>query len=253
MNMNMNNQGQHTEPPVVNSFMVTPLRISIRIFHICSGILGTILCLYATTLFVRYHRTGLVPPDDPHPITTTPWSILILASFGGLLCVSGMIGYRGAHNVDKRNTLFIGMIVLSIMMCLQGLLMTCIFVDAAWKQHLPDDPSGFWTLFSEWIVAHEKMAKIACIGLLCTESMALAWMMWLYSIYQSAYEEWLFDVEDQQERARRMFGEAAEHAYDAGVSSGWSNRAKSKYGMESGQLREETRAVRDIVTPLLPS
>lgn len=249
----MNSQGQYNEPPVANSFMVTPLRISIRIFHICSGILGTILCLYATTLFVRYHRTGLVPPDDPHPITTTPWSIIILASLGGLLCVSGMIGYRGAHNVDKRNTLFIGMIVLSIMMCLQGLLMTCIFIDAAWKQHLPDDPSGFWTLFSEWIVAHEKMAKIACIGLLCTESMALAWMMWLYSIYQSAYEEWLFDVEDQQERARRMFGEAAEHAYDAGVSSGWSDRAKSKYGMESGQLREETRAVRDIVTPLLPS
>ena len=147
---------------------------------------------------------------------------------------------------------FSSIAILKTKVCVQSTLSILIFSkDAAWKHHLPEDPSGFWTLFSEFLSRHEREAELACSALLCMELVGLSLVLWLRSMYQEAYEEWVCDIEEQRERERRVLGDAAQHSYEGGVASVWNARARSKYGMESGRLREETDMMQSVVTPLL--
>lgn len=230
--------------------VMTPLKTSLYIFHASVGLFGLMMAMYAGILFVRYHRTGLI--DDTPAI---PWSLYVMASIGGLMILSAVTGCAGtAAGVTRRGIRSISMhiAVLVVTICAQSIVSILIFSkDAEWKHHLPEDPSGFWTLFSEFLSRHEQQAALACIGLLCMELFGLALVLWLRSLYQEEYEDMMYDLEEQQDRERRALGDAAQHSYEGGVASVWNARARSKYGIESGRLQQETDMMQSIVTPLL--
>lgn len=241
---------QQTRPHAV--VVASPVKGSIRLFHSAIGMLGMVMMIYATVLFVSYHRTGLI---DQKP--AVPWSLGLMGGIGMFMfgsAVAGCIATRTSYVAARRGIqlLTVSVVLLVSTICIQSAMVIFIFSkDAEWKHNLPDDPSGFWILFSEFLSTHQKVAKLTSAALLCTEFLGLALTLWLRSLYQEAYDEWLFDVEDQREQERRALGDAAQHAYEGGVPSVWNTRARTKYGMHSGRLREETQIVHTVVTPLL--
>lgn len=230
--------------------VVAPLKTSLHVFHGFVGLFGVMISVYAGFLFVRYHRTGLI---DDHP--AVPWSLYLMGSIGGLMVLSAATGCAGtASAVTRRGirTMSAHVAILVTTVCVQSTVSVLVFSrDAEWKHHLPEDPSGFWVLFSEFLSRHEREAKLACVGMLCMELLGLSLFLWLRSMYLEAYEEWLFDVEEQRERDRRVLGDAAQQAYEGGAPSVWNSRMRSKYGMQSGRLKEETDMMHSVVTPLL--
>lgn len=233
-----------------NAFAVSPLKGSLNVFHGSTGIVGASIAAYATILFIHYHRTGYVPPEEEHH-KDIAWSLYILAGFGGIMCVGALIGHLAVRR-DSIRLVAVSIISLIGMMLIQSILILFLFTDVfSWKHSLPEDPSGWWTVFSEYISTHQKIAKLVCIALLCIEFLGLLLTFWLQSIYQHAYEEWLMGVEERQQEVKRMLDSAAQQSYGSGVHSGWNDRARAKYGMDSSSLRQGTQAVQDTVSPLV--
>lgn len=231
--------------------VMSPLKASLRVFHGAVGLLGLTMGLYAILLFVRYHRTGLIG-EKP----SMPWSLYVMGGVGMAMVASAVSGFaaaaasaggrRGVHALSA------SVVLLVVTLCMQSTVIVFVFSrDGEWKHHLPEDPSGFWILFSEFLSRHEHQAMLACGGLLCMELLGLALTLWLRTIHQEAYHAWILDVEEQQERERRALGDAAQHAYQGGAESVWNARARTKYGMQSGRLKEETDIMHSVVAPLL--
>ena len=238
------------EERVLMMRVVSPLKTSLYVFNGSVGILGMMMAIYAGILFVTYHRTGLID-DAP----ARPWSLYVMGSIGGLMILTSVTGCAGTAARVTRGGIrtistHVGVLVVTI--CVQSIVSILIFSkDAEWKHHLPEDPSGFWTLFSEYLTRHEQQAKLACISLLCMELFGLSLVLWLRSLYEEVYQEMMYDVEEQRERERQVLGDAAQHSYEGGVASVWNARAHSKYGIESGRLRQEADMMQSVVTPLL--
>ena len=169
-----------------------------------------------------------------------------------LSAATGCAGTASAVTRRGIRTMSTHVAILVTTVCVQSTVSVLVFSrDAEWKHHLPEDPSGFWILFSEFLSRHEREAKLACVGMLCMELLGLSLFLWLRSMHLEAYEEWLFDVEEQRERDRRVLGDAAQRAYERGAPSVRNSRMRSKYGMQSGRLKEGTDMMQSVVTPLL--
>lgn len=243
---------------------VKPVKASLMVFHVALGVLGSLLVGWASVLWWQWHRTGL-KPDAPEAAVMAsdcsasasasavmaasgggdspwPWSIYVMGMFGGGMVVVALSGHVAVKK-DMRRGVYATIWLLIGLMVAEILCMLLIWTNNPWKEWLPGDPSGWWDLFSQYLETHERLAKLASLTLLCVECLALFLSMWLHSVYQSEYEEWLDGVEERRERTRRILDRAAEESYARGAASGWNARARDKYGMVSSKLLENTDAI----------
>lgn len=156
------------------------------------------------------------------------------------MCVQTTLGKK---NYQVRDVVLIG-ICISFLRPYNGMLMcVIIFVYILMHVSIAGDPSGWWNIVSQYIESHDRLVRMTCLIVIGVEFLALLLSFWLHSVYQAAYEDWLDDIEERQARAREILGRAAENAYARGTASAWNSRAKSKYGIESNRLQENTQAL----------
>lgn len=76
-----------------------------------------------------------------------------------------------------------------------------------------DDPSGRWQQLQGLIAGNPRAARLAAVGSLGAELLALAVACWLHAIYTAAYEAWLDDSEEQSERVREALARTVVQTY----------------------------------------
>ena len=132
--------------------------------------------------------------------------------------------------------------------CTQAGAMLLLLTDNAWRAQLPPDPSGCWPAAQAFIQANGQAVRVACLAAAGAELLALGAASWLHSIYVEAYEAWLDDTAERQERAAVALDRAAAAAYSGQGPGGgaWASRLQHKYGLSRGAVEANANAARQV-------
>jgi hypothetical protein len=270
--------------PRVTNPLAPLLRLLLRLFNVALAALGLLLIGAALWMGQSYHSGGDAPqPPSPEPsaqpaglalsaagaaaaaalaaaaggglawhdtaTASFPWFIYLVGCTGGYAFATALCGLAGVKR-DRRLQLGAYILLLALLVLGEAAAVLLLLTDNAWRARIPDDPSGRWRQAQQALADNPRTARLAAVGLLGAELLALAGACALQAINQQAYDAWMDDREEQAERAQAAMNAAVAQTY-GGMAGARSGRWK-RYGLEPSLIEATANAARQTTAVLQP-
>lgn len=267
--------------PRVTNPLAPLLRLLLRLFNVALAALGLLLIGAALWMGQGYrHGDDAPPPPGPGPdaspaafgaahaaaaalaavagggraghdpgVASFPWFIYLVGCVGAYAFATALCGLAGVKR-DRRLQLGAYILLLALLVLGEAAAVLLLLTDNAWRARIPDDPSGRWRQAQQALADNPRTARLAAVGVLGAELLALAAACALQAIYQQAYDAWMDDREEQAERAQAAMNAAVAQTY-GGMAGARSGRWK-RYGLEPSQIEATANAARQTTAVLQP-
>jgi hypothetical protein len=133
--------GEYTSTYGRRGRIASPIRAALRLLVAVQGALAIVLLSASAYMWVVWHRTGLLPPDDPHPepqppAASRPWFMQVCAASGALALLSAGAGLSGLR-AENRRRLVLHVLLLASLVLAEAVALLVMFTDNPWREKLP--------------------------------------------------------------------------------------------------------------------
>ncbi|KAH7576910.1 hypothetical protein JRO89_XS01G0174600 [Xanthoceras sorbifolium] len=133
------------------------------------GMVGIAMILYALWLIRVWERhMGHLPPSGDHPV---PWFIYTFLGLGVILCVITCSGHIAAETANGF-CLYIYMFFVFLLLMLEAGLTADVFLNPDWEEDFPEDPSGSFTQFKDFIRSNFEICKWIGLSIVCVQGLS---------------------------------------------------------------------------------
>lgn len=141
------------------------LQTTLKAVNSILGFAGMGIILYSLWLIRVWYRHGV--PDS----AASPWFMYTFLGLGISLCLITCSGFVAAETVND-HCLSCYMVVVFLLIMLEAGITADVFLNGNWEEDFPDDPSGKFDEFKDFVRSNFEMCK--WIGLSIVASQAIS-------------------------------------------------------------------------------
>ncbi|XP_044465382.1 tetraspanin-19-like [Mangifera indica] len=138
------------------------------------GMVGIAVVLYAMWLIWVWQKQMGESPFGDDTDGSAPWFIYTFLGLGVTLCVITCSGHIAAETVNSC-CLYLYMLFVILLLMLEAVVTADVFLNRDWEEDLPEDPSGSFTQFKDFIRSNFLFCK--WIGLSIVSVQGLSFLL----------------------------------------------------------------------------
>ena len=117
-----------------------PVRLMFLCLALMEAALSTAILFAGLYMWVKYHRTGLLPPEEPHKRSQfdlfDSWFISSSTIVGFIGLVAAVAGISGTRLEKRQRLLFFSYVIGLFFLC-ESISLLLLFSNLDWKEKLP--------------------------------------------------------------------------------------------------------------------
>ncbi|KAK0588962.1 hypothetical protein LWI29_007759 [Acer saccharum] len=154
------------------------------------GMVGIAMILYALWLIRVWEiHMGHFPPAGDHPV---PWFIYTFLGLGVILCVITCSGHIAAETANGC-CLYLYMFFVILLLMLEAGVTADVFFNPDWEEDFPEDPSGSFTQFKEFIRSNFETCKWIGLSIVSVQGVSFLLALMLKALGPHQY----YDSDDE--------------------------------------------------------
>ncbi|XP_059671046.1 tetraspanin-19-like [Cornus florida] len=129
--------------------MKSCIQSSLKLMNSIIAILGIVMILYSLCMIKVWQKDAEGSSVDHHN-STFPWFIHAFLGIGISLCASTCLGHFAA---DTANAYYLScyMLIIFSLLLIETAIVSDVFINSDWDKDLPDDPSGRFDNFKDFV------------------------------------------------------------------------------------------------------
>ncbi|XAR66449.1 hypothetical protein NMG60_11012686 [Bertholletia excelsa] len=139
------------------------LQASLNLVNMTIGAVGMALIIYSLWMITIWYRDTEASSSHPYFPASLPWVAQAFLATGIISCVITCLGHIVASTVQA-HCLCIYMVISSMLLLVETALMVDMFQNSNWEKDLPEDPTGRFDDFKDFVKSNIDFCK--WIGLL---------------------------------------------------------------------------------------
>ncbi|CAN8257511.1 unnamed protein product [Cochlearia groenlandica] len=166
----------------------------LKVVNSLIGMVGISMILYAVWLIRQWQeQTGYLPFSTAHP---SPWFIYAFLSLGAILFVVTCAGHIAAETIHGF-CLYFYMAFIVLLVMVEGGVVVDIFLNPDWKKDFPEDPSGAFRQFSNFIESNFKICRWIGLSIVSVQGVSVLLAMLLKALGPHSRRRHYDDSDDE--------------------------------------------------------
>lgn len=151
------------------------------------GMFGIAMIIYGLWMIRAWHRHM---DDSDYP---TPWFIYTMLGLGATLCVITISGHIAAETANGC-CLYCYLLFIFLLLMVEGAVTMDVFLNRNWEEDFPEDPSGNFHEFRDFIKENFDICKWVGLSILAVQGLSLFLALILKAL--GPYREINYDSDD---------------------------------------------------------
>ncbi|KAM1189585.1 hypothetical protein ACFX2J_025243 [Malus domestica] len=166
----------------------------LKLVNCMIGMVGLAMIMYSLWLFSAWQRNmpHFPPPLDHSHHHPTPWFIYTFLGLGITLLVITCSGHIAADTANGC-CLYLYMVFVFLLFMLEAGVTADIFLNRDWEEDFPDDPTGRFDQFKEFVRSNFDICKWIGLSIVCVQGLSLLLAMILKALGPHPY----YDSDDE--------------------------------------------------------
>ncbi|XP_010241966.1 PREDICTED: tetraspanin-19 isoform X2 [Nelumbo nucifera] len=163
----------------MGSIIRSCLQSLLKIANSVIGMVGIAMILYSLWMIRVWHKHmgGLSLGDSNSP----PWFIYAFLGIGITLCVLTCSGHIAAETANG-HCLCCYMVFVILLLLLEAAVTADIFLNNHWEEDFPEDPTGEFNEFKDFIKSNFDICKWIGLFIVCTQGLSILLSMVLRAL-----------------------------------------------------------------------
>ncbi|ONK63986.1 uncharacterized protein A4U43_C07F20940 [Asparagus officinalis] len=141
------------------------LQSTLKVVNSILGFAGMGMILYSLWLIRVWYRHGV-------PDSASPWFMYAFLGLGISLCLITCSGYIAAETANG-HCLSCYMVVVFLLLALEAAITADVFLNRNWEEDFPDDPSGKFDEFKDFVRSNFEMCKWISLSIAATQALSI--------------------------------------------------------------------------------
>ncbi|CAN4084041.1 unnamed protein product [Withania somnifera] len=139
------------------------LQLSLKIANLLIGLMGIAMLIYGIWMIRVWQRDAANSPSSPD-YAHFPWFIHAFLGVGIALCAITCLGHVAANSANSCCLSFY-IFIIFVLLISEIAITADVFLNSNWEKDLPEDPSGRFDDFKDFVNSNEDICQ--SIALLC--------------------------------------------------------------------------------------